>query len=350
MRSTTLIIAVLLCASSANAQTYIRPSKGKSLTIVNSFSLNNPGFAPVSSPVYDWSAFSGVQMRMYVTKNGAPISDLLTDCQCLPTVTVKGAAVPTGPFIQEFDFNARTTFLVNSTSSLTYTVGNMSPYAQFQWEVENSSCVQPPDPARAGCSVNVTAVPFPTDSTVRVSAGGATAGLLIPTTAVSPVQIGGIVKKYGASGEASINNSVAPLRADRNTAIVTTAGASYGNNSDTFVAPINVTNLMPAVVYNVGDMLASSRLCLSFFPAAGYPFNDYCLQPSSVTVQNVGAVPAYCAFTNGNTAPLPVVTPLNFHFALGVGRERTFKNVMKPYTVIQCITAAGATDIAVMQF
>lgn len=347
-----LALAAALAVTHAAAQTYIRPSKGKALTVATNVDLDVVANPAVVSSVYDWSAFSGVQLRMFVTKNGAPITDFLTNCNCVPTLQTFGSQTPDGTFTFQSDFTASTSFFQNNTASLTFTVGNTSPYLQFNTTVP--FCPPVIDPAKVGCKLQVTAVPFPTDSNVRVNFGALPTGVAAPTTTISPVASGGARKEYnGSTGAATINISASLLRMDRNSATISTGGASYGNN--TTAAPVAVTNIIPAAVFNTGNL--DPLPCTAVFPAAGYALNDYCLKPSSVTVQNVGAVAVRCAFTSTNVLPSPpAVSAANYHFvlkaatAVGNGGTRTFKNITKPFTVIQCITAAGASAVAATPF
>ena len=349
-----LALVAALTVTHAAAQTYVRPSKGKALTIATNVDLDVVANPATLSPVYDWSAFSGVQLRMFVTKNGAPITDFLTNCNCVPTLWTLGSQTPDGTFTFQSDLAASTSFFQNNTASLTYTVGNTSPYLQFNANVP--FCPPVINPAKVGCKLQVTAVPFPTDSNVRVNFGALPTGVAAPTTTISPVASGGTRREYdGVTGAATINMSASLLRMDRNSATIGTDGASYGNN--TTAAPVAVNNIIPAAVFNTGNL--DPLPCTAVFPAAGYPLNDYCLKPSSVTVQNVGTVAVRCAFTSTNVLPSPpVVSAVNYHFILkggsvagdGRGGSRTFKNITKPFTVIQCITAGGVSAVSALPF
>lgn len=349
-----LALVTALAAVSASAQTYIRPSKGKSLTVASDVNLDLVADPAVVSSIYDWTAFSGVQIRLYVTKNGAPITDFLSQCNCVPNVQTEGSQTADGTYTLQSDFTTSVSFFANNIASLTYTVGNTSPYLRFKTRVPATACPPIIDPAKTGCKLQVTTVPFPTDSNVRVNFGALPTAVAAPTTTISPVLIGGIQREYnGVTGAASINGTAATLRMDRNDAVVGTNGASYGNN--TVVAPVAVTNILPAVVFNAGNLV--SVPCDSIFPASGYSGNDFCLKPSSVTLQNVGAVAVRCAFVNSNVLPSPpVVSAANYHFVLkaatvaGNGGTRTFKNITKPFSQIQCITAAGASAVAATPF
>lgn len=354
MTTRLLALVAALTAVTASAQTYIRPSKGKALTLATDVNLDVSADPAVLSPVYDWSAFSGVQIRMFVTKNGAPITDFLTNCNCIPTVWTLGSQTVDGTYVIQSDFTASTSFFVNNTASLTYTVGNTSPYLQFNTRVPATACPPVIDPAKTGCKLQVTAVPFPTDSNVRVNFGALPTSVAAPTTTVSPVLAGGLRREYdGTTGAASINGTAMTLRMDRNGATMGTNGVSYGNN--TITAPVTVTNIIPAAVFNAGNL--DPLPCTAIFPAAGYPLNDFCLKPSSVTVQNTGAFPVRCAFTSTNVLPSPpVVSAVNYQFILkaataaGNGGTRTFKNITKPFSVIQCIAVGGVSSVAATPF
>lgn len=356
MNTRLLALVAALVAAPVAAQTYIRPSKGKALTLATDVSLDVSADPAVLSPVYDWTAFSGLQVRMYVTKAGAPITDILTQCNCVPTVWTLGNQTPDGTFVLQSDFTASTSFFQNNTASLTYTVGNTSPYIQFNTRVPATACPPVIDPAKTGCKLTVTTVPFPTDSNMRVNFGALPTAVAAPTTTISPVLGGGLVREYnGVTGAATINGTASTLRVDRNNAVISSNGAAYGNN--TVAAPVAVNSFIPAVVFNTGNL--ASLPCDAIFPSAGYSGNDYCLKPSSVTIQNVGTVPVRCAFTSSNVLPAPpAVSATNYHFILkggsaasdGKGGSRTFKNITKPFTVIQCITSAGVSAVSALPF
>lgn len=344
-----LLLLALLTSTTVEAQnvTYIRPSKGKSLTVASGVSLDAPG-AGSTSAVYDWSAFMAAQVRVSLFKNGSTPITSYTDCNCDVEVVTTGAPTPDGTFTAESDFYAQATLTAPLLSSITFNLGNLSPYVKFTARPKAGSCTRVTGNT---CTATVAVVPFPLDQNVRVAFGAIPTGVAAPTTTISPVQVGGLYRQYNTSlGVVNLYGAASPLRFDRNSALVTTAGTASANNS--IVAPVSVTAAGPATVYSVGTLAPS---CTDFT----VPSNNTCFaDQNSITIQNVGTVAAFCAFIATTASPLPVVSAVNYQFVLaggavagdGTGGERTFNNIIKPQSVVSCITAAGSTSIAVMPY
>lgn len=346
-----LLAVALLAAAPVAAQTnitYVRPSKGKALTVASGVSLDAPG-AGTTSAVYDWTAFMAAQVRVSLFKNGTTPVTSYTDCNCDVEAVTSGAPTPDGVFTNESDFYAQATLTAPMLSSITFNLGNLSPYVKFTVRPKSGSCTRVTGNT---CTATVSVVPFPLDQNVRVAFGALPTAVAAPTTTISPVQIGGVYRQYNTSlGVVNTYGAPMPLRFDRNSALMTTAGYASGNNS--IVAPVAVGAGAPATVYTVGTLAPS---CTDYtIPSSNVCFADQ----NSVTIQNVGVVPAFCNFIATTAAPAPsAVSPTSFQFVLaagavagdGTGGERTFSNIIKPQSAISCITAAGATSIAVMPF
>lgn len=353
MTSRFLAVALaLFTATSVFGQTvtYVRPSKGKALNVATDVSLDAPN-AGVTSAVYDWSAFMAVQGRISLTKNGVPATP--QQCVCDVEVTTTGAPTPDGVFTTETDYYGQLT-LVLPTPTATINIGNLSPYIKFKVAPKVGSCVRP---VTGGCKASLTVVPFPLDQNVRVTAGVAPAGFLIQSTAVSPVQMGGVYHDYNAAtGFLTASSGIAAGRFDRNTALVTTGGTSMGNNS--IVGPVAINAVGATTVYTVGALQPASTGCSSTYSVPAT--NNTCLaDQNNVTIQNVGTNAAYCAFIATTAVPpVAAVTSANFQFVLaggavagdGTGGEKTFIGILKPFSAIQCVTSAGVSSIAVTPF
>lgn len=328
--------------------TYIRPSKGKSLTVASGVGLDAPG-AGSTSAVYDWSAFMAAQIRISLFKNGTTPVASYTDCNCDVEVVTSGAPTPDGVYTAESDFYAQATFVAPQLPSITYNLGNLSPYIKFTTRPKAGSCTRVTGNT---CTATVAVVPFPLDQNVRVAFGAIPTGVAAPTTAISPVQIGGVYRQYNqALGVVNQYGLTQPLRFDRNSALVTTAGYSSGNNS--IVAPVALNAVSPTTVYTAGTLAPA---CTD----TTVPTSNVCFaEQNSITLQNVGTAAAYCAFIATTAAPpAAAVSTVNYQFILaggavagdGTGGERTFNNIIKPQSAISCIIAGGAASIAVTPF
>lgn len=334
-----LPFAVLTCAVTASAQTvtYTRPSKGKTLTVFANYSLEWPFRDQVSS-VYDWTAFTAVQIRIAVNTVG---------CGNSPELRVLGSTEPGGSYELENDSSAKTVFTPSGSRVITtYTVGNLSPYIKF-------AIRGLPSLGMNNCSATVTVVPFPTDQTVHV-VGNYTLEDGVVVGSLNPAINGGVVlgppsANRGGYIPAVVNataQQVAFSRYDQNNTLQTTGG--------TAAPPLDVTPLVAVgsgvevEVFNGGDLYSD-------------PITKNYVAATSVTVENTGTVPALCAFLSvppmGFPAPAPV-SATNYTFILkasaaakdGTGGTKTFNSIIRPYSSIRCITASGSTSIAVQQF
>lgn len=304
----TVALLCLLLSTAASAQTYVRPSKGKALTIFGAQTFAN-GSSGVTSAVYDWTAFESVQV---ILQHGST---------CYYTLDVVGATSATGTFSTTLvpDANASSTYTSSSTTTNTrvYNVSQLPPYLKFQ--------IRPPSGATFGaatCSgstatnsfTSLTVIPIP--FTPRYEASGSVVANTVPTGPSYPVIVGGV----DPSGR------VQTLNLDSNSYIVRGA---YPNIANTFVSGVNS---------------ASQTVAL---PA---PTVDQTYQRAEVFIQNVGTVTAYCKFDSA-TSP---ATTSDFSFVLagglaphdGKGKSITLHGA--PY--IGCVTAAGTTTLLVNRY
>lgn len=142
-------VCVALLSVSARAQTvqptYIRPSKGATITIASNVAL--AAGTSVVSPVFDWSAFSGVQVFVTTTLN---------QCSYYPAVTVFGAgsaAATTFSAINER--NSLNVLNAGTVSDFTYIVKVPAPFVKL-----TVTSVPAPTGAKA-CSTTVQITPVP---------------------------------------------------------------------------------------------------------------------------------------------------------------------------------------------
>lgn len=335
-------ILVVLTTASAAAQTvtYTRPSKGKTLTVFTDWAMGQ-ALMQQTSAVFDWTAFTAMQIRVDVTLNGVAV-DPSTACNNVLRVTTSGATQPGATtFVQESDPAAQTDV---ERTGYTYTVGNLSPYVKLT--VQNFPALG----ASQDCKATVTVVPFPVDQNFRNIGGVYSLTEAVKFNKLNPAIYGGIRLGPPSTFTGDYNplsltatNSVAFTRFDQNSAMFTTGGTIAPPTSIT--APATV-GLVEVEVFNVGD-LATLGL-------------DNYVYSTGVTIENTGTVPAYCALVSVPPLGLaiPPVSPTNYSFILkgsavagdGTGGSRTFASIVRPYSAIRCVTAAGSTTIAIQKF
>lgn len=333
------LLAVLVALTSATAAaqtvTYTRPSKGKTLTVFTNFSLD-VSLAYQDSAVFDWTAFTAIQIRVSV-------SNTPSACSNTPRVLVSGATEPGGVFLQESD-PASQTDIDGSAAAVTYTVGNLSPYIKLRIGAM-------PGIGMASCVATVTVVPFPVDQTFRSVGGIYSLTDSIKLSKLNPSIGGGVRLGPPATFSGDYNpfaltavNSVSFSRYDQNSTMLTTNGTSAPPL--TIVPPVTVGGGAEVEVFNIGDLNTLGQ--------------DSYVKPTNITVENTGTAAAFCAFVSVPplALPIPAVSPVNYSFILkaaavagdGTGGSRTFYSIIRPYSAIRCITAGGATAVAVQAF
>lgn len=284
-----LVGAVLIFASvTAAAQTalqpiYIRPAKGKSITVFSAVAA-----APTTSSVYDWQAFDSA--TLYVT-----CSALCTSGQIL----VQGSNSATGTFSTlSNDDNANRTFTAADISPLAYSVSGLPPYVRF---VINAL------PGAGTLSVTVVPIPFNT----RMDASGPYAvGATVPSSS-HPVLVGGVDSLLAArvlrlSGAGGIS-----LGATR-TGIVSTAvtvdgvGPDQVHTSSASVCSVTLVNTDTNVVFcsQTNTVTAAAGMPLNAAAVAGaaggsYTFDNYggdlfCTTAAAITTTVVRVQPTAC--------------------------------------------------------
>lgn len=335
IRLITVLAVLTTTAAAAQTVTYVRPSKGKTLTVFSNFSLDM-ALAFQDSAVFDWTAFTAIQIRVSVTNTPSA-------CMNTPRLIVNGATEPGGVFLQESDPAAQTD--VDGTSAVyTYTVGNLSPYIKLRIGAMPAIGV-------LSCTATVTVVPFPVDQTFRSVGGIYTLTDNIKLVKLNPAIGGGVRLGPPSTFSGDYNplsltavNTAAFSRFDQNSTMLTTGGTSAPPL--TVTAPQTVGAGAEVEVFNIGDLATLGQ--------------DNYVKPVNVTVENTGATPAFCAFVSVPPLGLaiPPVSPINYSFILkaatvagdGTGGSKTFYSIIRPYAAVRCITAAGSTTIAVQPF
>ena len=314
--------------SDADAQTvqpvYTRPSKGPVLTVLNA----SQGTAAVTSPVFDWTAFTAVTATVKWSKADGTACDCPTGagtCTYSWTYRVSGSTSKTGPFFILSSIGLNIPLQnVAAEDGFTLTPENIgTPYAQFRAEAvsykDNTNTNVP-----TACFLNITITPIP--FTYRnASEGIQSAGTPSPANS-SPVISGGLDYVVSSAG-----SNLYTVRTER----------------------VNATGVQ-AVGFGSGDPLlpATSPVAVN---AAVLVYTATSAQ-RGVRLQNVGANPALCA-AGANAAS---VAAGRYSFALAAaataGAGGTF-DVQQLDTSnsaangkVYCLGSGGATSIAILPY
>lgn len=285
-----IVILTLLVALTSAAQvvqpSYIRPSKGAAVSVFTNQSLA----APVTSAVYDWSAFSSVQVLLTVS---APPDT----CAQVPSVSVLGAVTAGGTYSTTLMQDTNANFIVPTTTNIrtsAYFVNNAAPFIKVAMNGF-------PGLGATACTASVTIVPQPLNSNVVI---GPTQRNDKLNGLTFPVLIGGVDSTNIAR--------IATFTTSGALKVVDGTGAQTSTNSATTLVT-NAATLVSA---------ASTSVC-------------------SVTVVNRNTTACYCSTTNAvssaNGIPLNPATGANL-----AGGTYTFSAYGGN---VYCITAAGTTDV-----
>lgn len=286
--------AFLLClvAFTASAQVvqpvYIRPSKGAAVTVFTNQSLA----VSSSSAVYDFSAFSSVQVLLTVSADP-------NTCAAVPSVGVLGSVTAGGTYSTTLMQDTNANFIVPTSTNIrtfAYFVNNSAPFIKL-------SLASTPGLGGTACTASITIVPQPLNSNTVI--GGVQRNTQI-NGLTFPVLIGG----------ADSSNTARLLTMTTSGAVKTVAGA--GAQTSTNSTTTNVTAAATSV------FSASTSVC-------------------AVSVVNRNTTACYCSTTNAvttaNGIPLNPATGANLS-----GGTYTFDNYGGN---VFCITAAGTTDVTV---
>ena len=312
----------------AEAQTvqpvYTRPSKGAVLTLINA----SQGTSLVTSPVYDWTAFTAVTATVKFSKADGTACDCPTGagtCTYAWTYRVSGSTSKTGPFFILSSLGLGLPLQnVAAEDGFTLSPDNIStPYAQFSAQAvsykDNTNTNVP-----TACFLNITITPIP--FTYRtVSEGPQNAGA--PLAANSSSVISGGLDYV----ETSTGSQLYTVRTNRvNTTGVLAVGGGSGNPLLPATTPVAVN--AATLVYTATENQRGVRL------------------------QNVGANPALCAA--GKDAASVAAGRYSFALAaaatVGAGGTFTVEQLDTSNSAangkVYCLGSGGATSIAIMPY
>jgi hypothetical protein len=322
-----LVLGYGFCGD-AEAQTvqpvYTRPSKGAVLTLINA----SQGTALVTSPVYDWTAFTAVTATVKFSKADGTACDCPTGpgtCTFAWTYRVSGSTSKTGPFFILSSLGLGLPLQnVAIEDGFTLSPDNIStPYAQFSAQAvsykDNTNTNVP-----TACFLNITITPIP--FTYRtVSEGPQSAGT--PLAANSSSVISGGLDYV----ETSTGSRLYTVRTNRvNTTGVLAVGGGSGDPLLPATSPVAVN--AATLVYTATENQRGVRL------------------------QNVGANPALCAA--GENAASVAAGRYSFALAaaatVGAGGTFTVEQLDTSNSAangkVYCLGSGGATSIAIMPY
>jgi hypothetical protein len=327
----TLVVATILgygFCSDADAQTtqpvYTRPSKGAVLTVLNA----SQGTSAVTSPVFDWSAFTAVTATVKWSKADGAACDCPTGagtCTYSWTYRISGSTSKTGPFFILSSIGLNIPLQnVAAEDGFTLTPENIAtPYAQFRAEAvsykDNTNTNVP-----TACFLNITITPIP--FTYRNASDGIQAAGAPAAANSSPVISGGLDYVVSSAG----SNLYTVRTARVNTTGVQAVGFGSANPALPATTPVAVN--AATLVYAATENQRGVRL------------------------QNVGANPALCAAG----ASAASVAAGRYSFALAAaataGAGGTF-DVQQLDTSsssangkVYCLGSGGATSIAILPY
>lgn len=184
-----LALTVLCVVGTAEAQTYVRPSKGSQVAVYT-LPATHPTPAPPGtlyySAFFDMTAFSAMQVSISYL-NGDP------GYVCAVEITVEGALDPTQGSIPGLvqDPNSVQQFISGGFPTLqySYAVSNLPPYIRFKLNPKPTIAGFPTYTSICTSPQTVTMVPLSFNDRIELS-GGLVNGTSVPA-AVYPVVLGG---------------------------------------------------------------------------------------------------------------------------------------------------------------
>lgn len=324
-----LILAYGFCGD-AEAQTtqpvYTRPSKGAVLPLINA----SQGTALVTSPVYDWTAFTAATATVKWSKADGTACDCPTGagtCIYEWSYRVSGSTSKTGPFfiLSSVGVNIPLQNIANEDGFTLPPENIATPYAQFSAQAlsykDNTNT-----PVPTACFLNITTTPIP--FTYRTIAEGPTgAGTPIAANSSSVLTAG---LDYVVSPAGSNLYTVRTMRV--NTDGVLAVGPGSG-------API---------------LPATSPISVAASPGAATLIYTSVAAQRGVTLQNVGVWPVACAA--GTDSASVSTTRYNFVLAAGsvagdgTGGSYVVEQLPTGTTNgrVYCIGNGGAGSVAIM--
>lgn len=330
-----LVFAALLLGygfcGDAEAQTtqpvYTRPSKGSVLTI-----LNDPQASPpVTSPVYDWTAFTAVTLTSKFSKADGTACDCPTGpgtCTYTIGVQVNGSTSKTGPFfiIYSIGVGRRLQNIVAEDGSAETVVNISTPYAQFRTEAtsykDNTNT-----PVPTACYFNLTATPIP--FTYR-----------------------NIVEGTSPAGTPASKNNPPVLSGGQDYITSAAAGSGFYLNNTMRVNAQGVLAVGPGS--GTPTLPTTSPVPVAASPGAATLIYTSVEAQRGVTLQNVGVWPVVCAA--GTNASSVSVTRYSFVLAAGstagdgTGGSYVVEQLPTGTTNgrVYCVGNGGAGSVAIM--
>lgn len=298
------LLVLMAMASSARAQTYVRPSDGASVTVFSNVS----GTGSSTSSAYGFTGFDAMQITL-ITSDPSPCDSVDR------TFAVYGSATSTGVYTQLTDERS----LVQVTASqfkldqagsaygFTYTVSNVSSYIKIQ----TSQVIA------GACTISsVLMVPLAL-SPVVYAEGRIQQGEVMVSPA--PVVVGGLT--------AGMQQTVYAMQVTNTGAVVVTGGGSGGEIT---VIPATTTTGAAVACTTVDTTAGGTIVKASSATHCGF------------TCVNTNTTVAVCS-TN---TTVTTTTGLPLNAATSAGTAGGFYEPPTPYGGdYRCITAAGSTTV-----
>lgn len=155
-----LILLLLACGGDAEAQTYVRPSKGKAIVLWSNQSMAAPGVIG-STSVMDWTAFQSAQFFAEVVSGGA-----MSACTNIPVIEVFGHPTlnaTTNYATSQIVYPSAALFGASNIGSIWRTdVSGLSPFISVRLTIN-------PGAGGTACSINIYVIPVPFELTQSVT-------------------------------------------------------------------------------------------------------------------------------------------------------------------------------------
>lgn len=321
-----LALTVLCLVGVAEAQTYVRPSKGSQVAVYTlpvTYPVPAPPGTLYYSAFFDMTAFSAMQVSISYP-NGDP------GYVCAVEITVEGALDPTQGSIPGLvqDPDSVQQFISGGfpTPQYSYAVSNLPPYIRFKLNPRPTIAGFPAYTSICTSPQTVTMVPLPFNDRIELT-GGLVNGTSVPA-AVYPVVLGGNVALYGYFQS---------IKLDQN------GYASEGRPADTGETGMNITE-GPLVINSTPTTILSGGFTLGG-------------EGTAYTFQNQSTQPVYCKIKYGTpvtTTDYQFVLPPSATLQDGTGPlvELPFANNPPVPTLtynngFECIVAVGTGLISV---
>lgn len=290
LRTLVVMLGMMSWIGPAEAQTYVRPSKGKAFTIVLA--------ANTASATYDWTSFEALQLRattascvagsslsVYGNYTGGTISPTAANLVDDPNSTISRSVLVAGA---------------------NFTLSNLTPYITF-YTTSAGACTT---------TISVTPIPFNLRHTVNGPTNVSYVSTSSGTVTVAPVAVSGLDTVTGL-----------PLPITAATMTGTAGEELHGLNTQTM--PILATSTQSLIV----PIAATCTAAITVHNFA--------------SIQNMAAVAVYCGTDAACTnTPTKVSAALQASIVAndGTGGSASFLNTAG---TVYCVSAAGSANVAV---